>query len=111
MAAFPLHKWKKKGIQPLCPPVRPYRGDDMGRHVGAGCGRRASISRRISANSRRGIAARHGFAGHGFVACVVALGAEVSGFCGSVRVLGSQLGCTSGAGVLPFWFVRLGLHF
>ena len=34
-------------------PVQPYRSDDMGRHVGAGCGRRPSISRRISANSRR----------------------------------------------------------
>ncbi len=38
------------------PPVQPYRSDDMGRHVGAGCGRRPSISRRIAANSRRGIA-------------------------------------------------------
>ncbi len=37
-------------------PVQPYRSDDIGRHVGAGCGRRPSISRRIVANSRRGIA-------------------------------------------------------
>ena len=38
------------------PPVQPYRFDDIGRHVGAGFGRRPSISRRMSANSRRGIA-------------------------------------------------------
>ena len=38
------------------PPVQPYRIDDIGRHVGAGFGRRPSISRRMSANSRREIA-------------------------------------------------------
>ena len=37
------------------PPVQP-RSDDTRRHVGAGFGRRPSIIRRISANSRRGIA-------------------------------------------------------
>ncbi len=37
------------------PPVQP-RSDDTRRHVGAGFGRRPSISRRISANNRRGIA-------------------------------------------------------
>ena len=38
------------------PSVQPYRRDDIGRHVGAGRGRRPSTSRRIAANSRRGIA-------------------------------------------------------
>ena len=38
------------------PPGQPDRIDDIGRHVGAGFGRRPSISRRMSANSRRGIA-------------------------------------------------------
>ncbi len=38
------------------PPVQPYCSDDTGRHVGAGCARRPSISCRISANSHRGIA-------------------------------------------------------
>ena len=38
------------------PPVQPDRIDDIGRHVGAGFGGRPSISRRMSANSRRGIA-------------------------------------------------------
>ena len=37
-------------------PAGPDRIDDIGRHVGAGFGRRPSISRRMSANSRRGIA-------------------------------------------------------
>ena len=38
------------------PPVQSNCCNDSGRHVGAGFGRRPSISRRISANSRRGIA-------------------------------------------------------
>ena len=38
------------------PPVQAYCGDDTRRHVGAGLGRRPSISCRIAANSRRGIA-------------------------------------------------------
>ena len=38
------------------PSVLPYRSDDIGRHVGAGFGRRPPISRRIAVNSRRGIA-------------------------------------------------------
>ena len=38
------------------PPVQPYCSDDTGCHVGAGFGRKPSISRRISAKSLRGIA-------------------------------------------------------
>ncbi len=38
------------------PPVQACCGDDTRRHVGAGLGRRPSISCRIAANSRRGIA-------------------------------------------------------
>ncbi len=38
------------------PPVQAYCGDDTASHVGAAFGRRPSISRRISANNRRGIA-------------------------------------------------------
>ena len=38
------------------PPVQAYCGDDTASHVGAVFGRRPSISCRISANNRRGIA-------------------------------------------------------
>jgi len=37
-------------------PVQPYCGDDTKRHVGAGLGRRPSISRKIAANRLLGIA-------------------------------------------------------